>query len=271
MTATVTAPPGVAQAMLSNIPSFRPVTVRLLRVLGDDDVSLVDVTELLNADPGFSVEILAAANSAAYGISRRVNTTARAVIMLGLERTKALATRAALGAMMRGMGNHPAIGHCWLHSRATAAVAQWLAPAFGGHPDRAYTAGLIHDIGRLGLLSLDTRGYGEILAAAGPGESDVLEAERSVLRIDHCQAGAWLTQHWDFPDELQQAAFRHHDPGAMSVVRAACTLAHAFGYRAALKIETLPPAAIAAALGRDIRDLDSLPARLQKELGPPPA
>ncbi len=235
-------PPGDTEALLCRIPSFRPIVIRLLQVLGDDDASLSKVSELLNSDPGLSAEVLTAANSAMYGVRSRITTIGRAIVMLGTERTKALATRAALDAMLRDIGSHPTIGNCWSHSRACAVVAQWLAPSFGVHPDRAYTSGLLHDVGRLGLLSLDTETYAPLLENTGPSDQDVLEAERELLKLDHCEAGARLTLAWGFPDELRLPVSHHHsakgttdDPGA-NLARVACSVAHALGYTAVPKV-----------------------------------
>ena len=269
---------GEKEAILCRIPAFRPIVLKLLRVLGDDNASMSKVTELLNADPGMSAEILTAANSAAYGTARRISTTARAIVMLGTERTKALATKAALDAMLRDIGNHPTIGNCWSHSRATAVIAQWLAPSFRIHPDRAYTAGLMHDVGRLGLLSLDSRNYTLLLDTTGMTDEDVLEAERMMLKVDHCQAGAWLTRAWGFPDELQLAASQHHahrdavrDPG-VGLARLSCAMAQALGYKAV-------PLVISSEIEdllEEVPDLDrqdsaawlaTLGDRLEKELG----
>jgi HD-like signal output (HDOD) protein len=237
-------PPGDTDALLCRIPSFRPIVIRLLQILGDDDTSLSKVSELLNSDPGLSAEVLTAANSAIYGIRSRIHTIARAIVMLGTERTKALATQAALDAMLRDIGSHPTIGNCWSHSRASAVIGQWLAPSFGIHPDRAYTAGLLHDVGRLGLLSLDTKTYAALLDNTGPTDQDVLEAERELMKLDHCEAGARLTLAWGFPDELRLPVSHHHDakgttkdPGT-NLARVACSVSQALGYTAVPMVTT---------------------------------
>ncbi len=242
--ATPAAGPSIeTDTLLCRVPSFRPIVIRLLQVLGDDDTSLSKIAELLNSDPGLSAEVLTVANSAMYGIRSRINTIARAIVMLGSERTKALATQAALDAMLRDIGSHPTIGNCWSHSRATAVIAQWLAPNFGIHPDRAYTAGLLHDVGRLGLLSLDTKSYAPLLDNTGTRDEDVMEAERKLLKLDHCEAGARLTLAWGFPEELRLPASQHHlargatkDP-SIDLARLSCSVAHALGYTAVPRVD----------------------------------
>ena len=268
------------EAILCRIPSFRPIVIRLLQVLGDDDASLSKVADLLNSDPGLSAEVLTAANSAIYGIRSHINTISRAIVMLGTEHTKALATQAALDAMRRSIGSHPTVGNCWSHSRACAVVAYWLAPFFGIQPDRAYTAGLLHDVGRLGLLSLDTKTYAELLENTGTTDEDVLEAERQLLKLDHCEAGARLTLAWGFPEELQLAVSQHHvargaskDPG-VNLARLACSVARALGYTAVPRVNRLEvPVLLEEIPEFPFEDLDmrlmALSDRLTREVGRP--
>jgi len=269
------------EAALCRIPAFRPVIIKLLKVLNDDHASMLDIAALLNSDPALSAEVLTVANSAAYGTAHRINTTSRAIVMLGTERTKALATKAALDGMLRGIGNDPSVANCWLHSRAVGVIAEWLAPFYRIHPDRAYTAGLMHDIGRLGLLSLDSSRYGHLLEHTGDTTGAVLEAERQLFKVDHCEAGAWLTRTWGLPDELQAVASLHHtpkgtvlDPG-VSQVRLACSVAQALGYKAAPLVtcpaaETFLEEIPGLTRSGSQNHLANLIARLEKEVGQSP-
>ena len=109
-----------------------------MRLLGSEDASVLEVSVLLNSDPGFSAEMLTMANSAAHGSSNRIHTIGRAVVALGLERTRSLATKAALNGMIRGLGHHPGVENCWKHSLATALTQKWLAPFYRLNPDPVY-------------------------------------------------------------------------------------------------------------------------------------
>src|SRR6266567_4663298 len=81
---------------LCKLPVFRPVTVKLLALLGSEDADIARVTALLNSDPAFSAEILTLANSSLYARQARIDSVQRAVMTLGIERTRALAVSVAL-------------------------------------------------------------------------------------------------------------------------------------------------------------------------------
>ena len=197
---------------LCKIPVFRPVAIKLLSLLTSEEADVFEVTGLLNSDPGFSAEILTLANSAAHALPNRVNTVVRAVLVLGLERTRKLVTRAALQGMVRGMGENAAVRNCWQHSRAAAALATWLSPYYHVHPDQAYTVALMHDIGRLGLLAAHGSRYADLLGRVSGSNQNLMDAERMLFLVDHCQAGAWLTRTWGLPPEFQETSANHHKP-----------------------------------------------------------
>lgn len=252
MTAERRSDPGGDQPeILCKVPVFRPVAIRLLSLLQNEDVDIFEVAGLLGSDPGFSAEVLTLANSVVYSLPRRVNTVERAIIILGIERTRTLATRAALQGMMRGLEENAAVQNCWTHSRATAILAGWLAPLYRLHPDRAYTAALMHDIGRLGLLAGYTAKYAELLTRATGNTDALLEAERLLFSVDHCEAGLWLTRTWGLPEEFWETAAHHHEPvgpnGAREdLIRVSCSLAQAMGFKAAPNIESEPVDTVAA-------------------------
>jgi HD-like signal output (HDOD) protein len=230
-------------AALCRIPVFRPVALELLRVLDDESTSVLEVADLVSSDPSLCAELLITSNSAAYATRRAINTVPKAIAVLGIEKTKGIALRASLEAMQRGIGKHHAVENTWAHSRAAGVIAEWLAPYYRFHPDRAYIAGLLHDIGRLGLLAIDLDRYGSLLEQASGTQKDLLDAESALFRLNHCEAGLWLTRTWGLPQELWTVCSRHHsqrvaiEDDEMTISRLACDLAHGLGYRAAPQVQ----------------------------------
>ena len=261
---------------LCKLPVFRPVTVQLLALLSSEDCDAVKVTALLRSDPAFSAEVLTVANSALYARLNRIDTVHRAVVTLGMERTRALAVTVALNGMVRGIKSKGAGQDCWRHSRATAIAAQWLAPFYRIHPEQAYTAGLMHDIGRLGMLSAYPE-YPALLSSAVGSNQDLLDQEQSSFSTDHCEAGLFLTRTWGLPEEFWDTASQHHAPltgeigDRTELVRMSCLFAQSLGYKAAPGIDSWPAESLVerlpqSALPRSRFSLDGLTKQLQREL-----
>jgi HD-like signal output (HDOD) protein len=229
---------------LWRVPVFRPVAVKLVQLLGNEDASVLEVSQLLKSDPGFSAEMLTMANSAAHGSSRPIHTMEKAVVLLGLERTRCLAAKAALDGMVRRLGGGLTVRNCWRHSLATALIARWLAPFYRLHPDLVYTTALMHDIGRLGLLAAEPKPYAKLLASVEGTTEDMLLAERWAFRVDHCEAGLFLTKTWGLPQGFWLPSSQHHvakNPTmarCVDIIRLACALASALGYKATPMVQT---------------------------------
>ncbi len=137
---------------------------------------------------------------------------------------------------MRSAIRTEALHKCWRHTLATAVLSRELASAVGLHPDRAYSLGLLHDLGRLGLLVAYPEDYERVFQAADRDAVSLLDLEKRRFGVDHCEAGRQLVEQWKLPHEFQIIAGRHHDspsggsPDLLTVIHTACRLADTFGY-----------------------------------------
>jgi putative nucleotidyltransferase with HDIG domain len=170
------------------------------------------------------------------GARHEVKSVSHAILMLGLERVKTLATMVAVNRLVRAAVGIEALRKVWLHSLVTAIVAEEAARAIGIPADSGYTAGLLHNLGTLGLMSAFPEEYSRMLSVTAEFKFDLLQTERDLFDIDHCMAGCYLAQDWDFPDELAAAIAAHHeDPVAGeasldNVVKVSWRLADTLGY-----------------------------------------
>jgi putative nucleotidyltransferase with HDIG domain len=187
-------------------------------------------------DPSFSAELLRFANSALFGIRQQVKSVSQAIFLLGLDRVKTMATLVAVNRMIRSSVRIQALRKVWVHSLVTAVIAEEAARVSGVPTDTAYTAGLLHNLGTLGLMSAYPEEYTRMLEVTQDFGFNLLQTERDLFDINHCLAGCYLAQDWDFPDELAAAIAVHHEdpvPQEVSldnVVKVSWRLSDTLGY-----------------------------------------
>lgn len=220
------------------IPPFPAVAQRVLALVSNHDVGLRQVGELIKMDPSFSAELLRFANSALFGARREVRDLRHAVSLVGLDRVKVMATFVAVNRMVRAAVRTDALRKVWLHSVATAVIAEEASRVARVARESAYTTGLLHNLGCLGMMSAYPDEYSRMLEVSNDFGFDLLGTERDLFEIDHCAAGACLAQDWDFPEEISTAIASHHmEPGAepcdlQNLTRVAWRLADTLGYAA---------------------------------------
>jgi putative nucleotidyltransferase with HDIG domain len=220
------------------VPPFPAIAQRVLAVVNREDVDLREVGELVKMDPSFSAELLRVANSALFGARREIKSLVQAISMIGLDRVRSMATLVAVNRMVRSSLRIVTLRKVWVHSLVTAMIADEAARVARSGRDIAYTAGLLHNLGTLGLMSAYPQEYTRMLEVSDDYGFDLLTTERDLFDINHCEAGAYLAQDWDFPDELVSSIQRHHEEpaerkiGVENLVRIAWRLADTLGYAA---------------------------------------
>lgn len=217
-------------AIFSRIPAFPPIVLRALSLLSGDD-AISELVRVITSDATLSAQVLRLANSALFTFTTPIDTVQHAVTALGLGRIQALIITVATTNYMRAASGAAALAGCWRHTLASAIVSRDLARAAGLDPERAYTLGLLHDIGRLGLLVANPGTYDSLVAGARRDAVSLLDLEKLRFGMDHCAAGRALMLQWGLPPEVSVATGRHHDPpqggpfDLLQVVHFACRMA----------------------------------------------
>ena len=225
--------------VVRSLPPFPHAVSRFVALLSRDEVGAGQLVGVVRMDPALGAAILRLVNSAAYGSGVRIDSLTEAILRVGTERLKGLAYTFGVGAYLKGAKKQQAHSLCCQHSIACAFLAQELAAAFGSNRDRAYTAGLLHDVGRLALLAGYPKQYSALVTTSIEDSLALIEAERAMFDIDHCEVGGYLASDWGFSDELRDAIVRHHavpppdDGGLAALVNLACRLTDALGFRVA--------------------------------------
>ncbi|WP_310384204.1 HDOD domain-containing protein [Roseateles sp.] len=215
------------------LPSLPALVLELLASIDQEDSNADALADKLSQDQALTAKTLRLANSSFYGMPHQVTSMQQSIAILGFRTIRSLATTAALiGAFPSAAGAGFDMGGFWRHAYATALFARELAPTLQVNPEQAYTAGLLHDIGLLVLVTQFTDHFAAVLAFQSQADqTPLLEAERATLGLDHARIGHALTSHWKFPEALQHAVTDHHQPAApdepalISLVRCAVALA----------------------------------------------
>lgn len=212
-------------------------TARLLQLVEEPNVEAARLLRVIELDPALTANLLRLCNSAYYGRRREAGTVGEALLVLGTRTVVTLAFATSMGKVLRtDLGGYGlAKDELWCHALAVACGAATIVVDEGREElrDRAFTAGLVHDIGKLLLDRILARGMEwEPLAA---GQLEWLDVERQVAGFDHAEAGAALANCWRFPEPLVEAIRAHHEPASpgpldlAAAVRAADAVAGAIG------------------------------------------
>lgn len=223
--------------VLENLPQFPWVLARLIALFSapPEAVDLKQVRELIRRDPSIASELLRRANTAAYATLVRVSSIDHALHVLGLQAVRRLILTVQLRQYLRRALSTAVLRRCWEHALAAAISAELVSHYVRIRPDQAYTAGLLHDLGRFAMLVNYPRSYGELLALSSEHDH-LLEAERALFELDHCQLGACLALEWNFPRELIDVIALHHNPppgepfNLLRLASICCSLASLMGF-----------------------------------------
>ncbi|MEZ4386780.1 MAG: HDOD domain-containing protein [Candidatus Krumholzibacteriia bacterium] len=201
-------------AATPELAAMPATSARLLDLLDEPDVGAAELVAVIEKDPGLTANLLKLCNSAYYGVARELGTVREALVMLGNRTVVTLAFAASMGRLLQApvSGYRLPRGQLWRHALAVGLVAARLAPAEAAtvERNRLFTAGLIHDLGKL-LLDRPLRDSLEQLPA-NLDYSSLVVCERDLLGFDHAMAGAALAEAWNFPADLVEVIGHHHCP-----------------------------------------------------------
>jgi len=199
---------------IDELPPLPAVAARVMSMAEDERTSAMDLAQVLATDQALTAKLIRISNSAYYGFARRISTVREAVVMLGFKQVRQVAVGASLmNTFKRGIPGDPFdVDLFWGHSVAVAVTAEGLAKkSFAVKPEDAFTAGILHDIGRLVLRQVMPEEFAEAVRVARTGELTLHEAELEFTGYSHDDVGRVLGDQWKFPGHLVEAVQCHHD------------------------------------------------------------
>jgi putative nucleotidyltransferase with HDIG domain len=249
-----------SQSIKAAIQELKPipqVALKILRLMDENKYDIDPIAREIQKDQVMTARMLQLANSSIFGTRRRITSVDHAVVYLGQDLMVKLILSAAVQGYFAqsGMGYALCKGGIYHHSVGCAHVAEALARQTGCEdPARAYTAGLLHDIGKVVLDQYVTPArpffYREIMDT----EDDVLSIETHVLRVKHTDVGAVLARLWSLPEPLIRVIQHHHHPHHCPDVDALCVTVYLADllmsrFHTGLEIERLDTRPLSGLLG----------------------
>jgi putative nucleotidyltransferase with HDIG domain len=207
--------PAQLRRRVTALPALPQAALEALAALRDDELDAEHCAEPITRDPALAGRTLRLANSAFYGVPGRVGSVQDAVRMLGRRTLDTLITAATLSSQFQA-AQAPgfAFDEFWRHALGTAIAARALAREAQLDADVAFTAGLLHDIGRLALATYYPAELAHAVAQAAEHDEPLCAVEWRLLGVDHADLGALIAAQWQLPPAVVQAIRAHHGLGA---------------------------------------------------------
>ncbi|KAB8057426.1 HDOD domain-containing protein [Janthinobacterium sp. FT14W] len=194
---------------IQELPSLPVVVLELLSSMDQDDTDVHVLAQKIELDQALAAKTLRIANSSFYGMQSKVTSIPQAVSVLGFHSIRTVVTACALTGSFAPVAGFD-FQAFWRHSLATAVAARLLAQHLRVSPETAFTAGLLHDLGTLVLVTRFPAEHALARDYRQAHDCQMAEAELAVLGIDHAQVGSALAAYWKFPTAIQQAVADHH-------------------------------------------------------------
>jgi putative nucleotidyltransferase with HDIG domain len=201
---------------IETLPSLPSLYVEIMEALQSPNSSLKEVGKIISKDIGMTAKILQMVNSAFFGLSKQVSDPSQAVNLLGIETIKSLVLSIQIFSQF-DQEKCPSfsLDRLWNHSMLTGSFAKLIAKEEDQEVSivwDSYTAGMLHDLGKLMLSTNSYEQYQSVLSVAENETRSIWEVEQEMFGISHAEVGAYLIGLWGLRDSIVEAIAYHHSP-----------------------------------------------------------
>jgi putative nucleotidyltransferase with HDIG domain len=223
-------------ANIKTLPSLPSVALKVEELLNSPKSDAEDFDAVISQDPALTAKLLMIVNSAFYGLRHKVDNVTRAVAIVGFKQVRDLVTSISVMDVFKGIESKSLnMKEFWKHCVACGVASQVLAIYSGDpNPEVYFTAGLLHDVGKLLMLTERPSAYQEVLHLNKNDSVLGYTAENQVFGFTHAEVGVQLSRQWKHPLSLQAALGHHHPvggtgnfPGMAATVHVADIVIHA--------------------------------------------
>jgi putative nucleotidyltransferase with HDIG domain len=206
-------------ALIRHVPPFPKVAERVMALIKDPDVTAHQLAEVIQYDQAITANVLKICNAAYFGIPRKVNSLDEGLVVIGHDILKDIIIASSSARFFKGKvgaGYGLKQGDMWRHSVATGIMAKLLVRHIKDvDSGSAFTAALLHDIGKRFLSSFVADDFEQIVEKVGRENCSFVKAEQEFLGIDHAALGGMILEKWKFDQQLIDAVREHHNPTAL--------------------------------------------------------
>ncbi len=200
---------------VNDLPTLPTVAMEVMKLVNDKESSMMDIVDVIQQDPSLTTKILKIANSAFYGMRQRIDSVNRALVVLGMTEINNLVTSISI---FNTFPIDPELvsfdrEKFWLHCAVTGEIAKAISVKLGMKIySEVFTAGLLHDIGKIIFDHLFHDEFAEVLEKSYFEKIPIYEAEKQIFETNHMQVGAFIGETWRLPRNLIDVMLYHHSP-----------------------------------------------------------
>lgn len=223
--------------MVSDLPPLPHIAMHAMKLIENPNVTTGQITGVISQDTALAARLLKISNSAMFSRRAKVTTLNQAILMVGFKTLKGI----ILAATLRGMSRRETQleNMVWQNSVCVAICASHFTRLLRHRfADECFTLGLLHDLGKIVLISQMPKPYAELAKQTTRGKT-FFEVEQERLGYSHALLGALVAKKWNFPPEMVQVILHHHDPIEVpfaddimlrtGIIQAADLVAHSIG------------------------------------------
>ncbi len=193
-----------------DLPVLPMVANKVMKVASNPDSTASLLGLVISRDEALASRVLRIANSAFYGVSRKINTISEAVTIIGFDGIKNLALALSMRGVYKSFGLLEQL--LWDHSVGVAITAQLAAAhVHVKQKEEVFMAGLLHDVGKVILLNQEKEKYTRVIQMVYNDDFTFTAAEEEVFGFNHAIVGSLVIKKWNFPDFLVSIARYHND------------------------------------------------------------
>jgi HD-like signal output (HDOD) protein len=197
---------------VQTLPTLPQVAVKVNQLIQSPTAGAAELARVVELDQSLTAKILSLVNSAFYGLPRKVSSIQEGIAYVGMKSISQLVLGIGVIQSLKGREDRRFSRRAfWIHCVGVAVVSREISRSGKRHksPEDVFTAGLLHDLGKVALDTASPDLFDAVLEELAKGPAPFHAAERAVLGVDHSRIGEWVSRSWELP-QLSVAVIKHH-------------------------------------------------------------